>query len=339
MRKIFFIAFFCLILSGCGNRGEKYEIIGNALDSQIKITIYSDNISDKDANEILENAMNLCVEYENLFSRTTDTTPIYLLNENKVLDVASLERGNEIKEVINKSFEFSELSDGLFDITIAPVVDLWGSFGNHVNTEHHVPAEEDLTNALKSVSYENIIIDGDIISLENNSKIDLGGIAKGYIADKIKEYLLSSNINSGLIYLGGNILTIGVKDDGEPFKLGLVRPFDSNNSYIGIIDVKDKSVVTSGIYERYFEKDGTIYHHILNPKTGMPENNGISAVTVISDKSVDGDGLTTTFFLMGIEKALEIANNMDGIDVLFILENDEIVTTDGFIEKYNYVKN
>lgn len=340
MRKILLIIPLLLLISGCSKtKMEKYEIVADALDSQIKITIYSDSITDERADEILEGAIDLCREYEDLFSRTLETTPVYQLNEDKVLDTSTIDRGDEIIDLINKSFEFSRLSDGLFDITIAPIVDLWGSFGDHVNGVHHIPTQDELDEAIKSVDYHNVAIDGSVITLKNNAKIDLGGIAKGYIADRIKDYLLANGIDSALIYLGGNILTVGEKEGGKPFRLGIVKPFSDLESYIGTIEVKDKSVVTSGTYERYFEQDGVRYHHILNPKTGMPENNGLSAVTVISDKSVDGDGLTTTFFLMGLEKSLEIANNMDGVDALFILDNGDIVTTDGFYEKYNFVEN
>ena len=162
--------------------------------------------------------------------------------------------------------------------------------------------------------------------------IELGAIAKGFIADKLKEYLAGSGVTSGTINLGGNVLCIGKKTDGTPFRIGIQQPFADRNEIITAIKAEDISVVSSGIYERYFKKDGKIYHHILDPSTGYPYNNGLEAITIISKKSTDGDALSTTCFALGLEKGMEFAESLSGVYAVFITEDGEMHYSEGFQE-------
>ena len=159
--------------------------------------------------------------------------------------------------------------------------------------------------------------------------IDAGAIAKGYIADRIKDYLLAHGVESAIINLGGNVLCIGEKPDGTPFKIGLQKPFEGRNEIISNLSINDMSVVSSGVYERHFVVDGENYHHLLNPATGYPYDNGLIAVTIVSPRSVDGDALSTTCFSLGLEKGLELINSMDGIYGYFITDDYEIHYSDG----------
>jgi thiamine biosynthesis lipoprotein len=163
--------------------------------------------------------------------------------------------------------------------------------------------------------------------------IDLGAIAKGYIADKIKEYLISNDVNSALIYLGGNVLCIGEKDTGA-FKIGIEKPFDADGNPAAVVSVSDTSIVTSGTYERYFEKDGNFYHHILDKNTGYPIENDLTAVTIITPVSADADALSTTCFSLGLEKGMELLESLDYADGFFITKDEECHYTKGFEEKY-----
>jgi len=158
--------------------------------------------------------------------------------------------------------------------------------------------------------------------------LDLGGIAKGYAADKIAEFLIENNINKALISLGGNIFALGSNEIDEPWKVGIKNPFSDESEIIGYVKVTNKSVVTSGIYERYFIEDNKRYHHILNPFTGYPYENDIFGVTIISDKSVDGDALSTIAFSYGIKKGLDFINSMENVEAIFISKNKEIFITD-----------
>ena len=172
------------------------------------------------------------------------------------------------------------------------------------------------------MDYRNVQVEGNTVTLKDpNSAIDLGGIAKGYIADKLKEYLESEGIKHAIINLGGNVLTLGGKLNGEPFRIGIQKPFDESGAPITSVEATDLSVVSSGNYERYFEVDGKIYHHILNPKTGMPYDNHLYGVTILSKTSVDGDALSTVCYSLGLEKGMELIKSLDGVEALFITDD------------------
>jgi thiamine biosynthesis lipoprotein len=162
-------------------------------------------------------------------------------------------------------------------------------------------------------------------------QIDLGGIAKGYIADRLKEYLSEQGVTGAIIDLGGNILCMGGKTTTDPFRIGIQQPFADRNETIATIDIRDKSVVSSGVYQRYIQtEDGKIYHHILDPSTGYSFDNGLLGVTIISEKSVDGDGLSTTVFALGLEKGLELVESLDDVEAAFITEDETIIYSTGF---------
>ena len=181
------------------------------------------------------------------------------------------------------------------------------------------------------MDYTKVTLNGNHIRFDSpDMGLDLGAVAKGYIADRIKDFLVEKGIKSGIINLGGNVLCIGGRTDGTPFKIGIQKPFADRSETLCTVDISDKSVVSSGIYERCFELDGQFYHHILDPSTGYPYDNGLVSVTIISDKSVDGDGLSTTCFALGLEKGLELINSLENVEAIFITENYQIHYSDDF---------
>lgn len=183
------------------------------------------------------------------------------------------------------------------------------------------------------VNYEDVTIEGNKLTFAKEGMgLDLGAIAKGYIADKMKEFLVSKGVKSATINLGGNVLCIGKKTDNTPFRIGIQKPFADRSETIAILDIEDKSVVSSGIYERYFEKDGTFYHHILNPDTGYPYDNHLVSVTIISDQSMDGDGLSTSCFALGLEKGMELINSLPDVHAVFITDDYQLHYSDHFQE-------
>lgn len=196
---------------------------------------------------------------------------------------------------------------------------LFWDFGENKDT---VPSQKDINAALPTVDYHNIEISDNTVTLKNpKTQIDLGGIAKGYIADQMKAQLRSDGITEGIINLGGNVLTVGLKKSGDTYKIGIQKPFDDSGSPIASVDITDASLVSSGVYERYFEKDGKRYHHILNPKTGYPYENGLLGVTIITDSSVDADALSTTCFALGLEDGMKLIENTKGAEAVFITED------------------
>lgn len=296
------------------------------LNTVVKVTIY-----DSQDEKILQDALALCDKYEKIFSRTRTDSEIYLPNEGKLpQEDGYYILSEECAELIGKGLYYSELSGGAFDITIEPLSSLW----DFTSGEKQIPDPQTLVEAQKHVGYEKVELKGNKIRFqEDGMGLELGAIAKGYIADKIKEFLISEGIESAVIDLGGNVLCIGARPDGEAFRVGIQKPFADRNETVATAGIRDRSVVSSGIYERYFEKDGKLYHHILNPKSGYPYENGLTAVTILSDESVDGDGLSTVCFALGLEKGLELINSLSDTQAVFITEDGELHYSEHFEEE------
>lgn len=230
--------------------------------------------------------------------------------------------------VVKKAVEYSKILEGTFDPTIRPLVKLW----NIGAKEEGIPEKYQIDETLELVNYNDVIIDESnhsIMLKHKKQALDVGGIAKGFAADEVRDIFYKHNIKSALIDLGGNIFALGNKEDGTPWKVGIQNPFKSRGEYIGILSIKNKSVVTSGNYERYFMKDGQRFHHIIDPKTGYPSQSKIMSATIISDNSIDGDGLSTGVYIIGIDKALKIIECIEGIDAIFITEDKMVYTTSG----------
>lgn len=322
MRKSFFkravavLLLFAVLLSttGCtANQKEPISTTALLFDTVISIEIYGSNDT-----SILDDCIDLCEHYEDTLSRTIDTSEISQINN---ADGQPVTVSDETAELIQKGLDYSELSGGHFDITIAPLSELW-DFKNNTGV---VPDAESIASAQSHVNYKNVIVEGNTVTLTDpDAAIDLGGIAKGFIADKLKAFLLSKGVERGIISLGGNVLTIGDKPDGTAYHIGIQKPFDKQNAAITTVDVKDQSVVSSGVYERYFEVDGKLYHHILNPFTGYPYENNLLSVTILSNASVDGDALSTTCFSLGLDDGMKLIQSMDDVEAIFITDDYEI---------------
>ena len=223
--------------------------------------------------------------------------------------------------IIDKALEIGDLTDEAFDITIAPVMELW-DFENGGT----VPSESDIASALDKVNYKNIGIAGNNIELQSGMKIDLGGIAKGYAGDKFREVMANCEVESAMAYLGGNVALVGVKPDGTLWRVAIQDP-QNENERLGVISAHDCSIVTSGGYQRYFECDGKRYHHIIDPKTGYSADSGLTSVTVISDDGTRADGLSTALFVMGEEKALELWRKNDDFELVLVTEDGRVLVT------------
>ncbi len=273
---------------------------GFFFNTAISVTIY-----DSAKTDVLDTCMELASDYENLFSISIPTSDISKINSsNKDAVLVDTETITLLKEAIY----YAELSDGVVDPTIGSLSFLWKS----ALVNEIPPTKDSVSEALLHVNYKNIIIDGNYVSLADpDTVLDLGFIAKGYIADKMKEYLLSQNITSGIINLGGNVLTIGSKPDNTAYTIGIQKPYETMGTYAKTATVKDKSVVSSGVYERYFEYNGTKYHHIIDTHTGYPTSSDLLSATIISDSSVMGDALSTICLSLGSEKSLAFINELN----------------------------
>lgn len=235
---------------------------------------------------------------------------------------------DKLSDILDRGLYYSKLSKGNFDITIEPVSSLW----DFSSGEGKVPEKEKIKEALEYVDYRNVEIHGNTLILQMlGIGIDLGGIAKGYIADLLKEYLSQNGVTGGIIDLGGNILCIGKKNEKENFRIGVRQPFADRSETVAVVGICDKSVVSSGVYERYIQaEDGKTYHHILNPQTGYSYENELIGVTIISEKSVDGDGISTSAFALGLKRGMELINSMEETEAVFITEDETLHYSEGF---------
>lgn len=287
-------------------------------------TVVTITLRGTDDGSIIRECFEQMAMYEAMLSRTRENSDVWNINHSGGKPV---EVSDETAELISLALKYSELSDDAFDITIAPYSILW----DFQNNTGNIPSEDALAAAGEHVDISGLHLEGNTVTLDDpEAAIDLGGIAKGYIADRIKEYLLASGVDSAFINLGGNVLTVGTKPDGKLWNIGIRDPFGEAIDIITTVQTGGQSVVTSGTYERFFEKDGVIYHHILDPQTGYPIQNGLKSVTILSDSSADGDALSTTCFVLGLEKGMELIESLDGIEAMFITDEAELCYSSGF---------
>lgn len=311
-----------LLLSGCKNSPQAVSRTGFYFDTVITITLYSDN-----ADPLLDGCFSLCEKYENLLSRTKEESDIARINAGKGRPVAV---SSETEFLIRQALSYAALTEGKIDPTVAPLMELWDFTSDRPKS---VPQEEAIQFLLPHIAFEKIQCEDGFVTLADpEAELDLGFLAKGYIADRLKEYLQNHGIKSGIIDLGGNILTIGAKPDGSPYRIGVKKPFSSAGTAMAVLPVQDRSVVSSGVYERYFEQDGQLYHHILDPDTGYPVSNGLLSVTILSDSSLEGDALSTACFVLGLEEGMRLIEDTPGAEAIFITEDYELHRSSGLPE-------
>lgn len=252
---------------------------------------------------------------------------------NKAAGKQEVELGCESLYVLNRAKYFSEICGGTFDITIGPVAKLWGIFTDRAK----VPSKEEIDKALSFTGYKDISIDNGLgtAKLERTGEsVDLGAIAKGYAADRAIGIYKQQGIKSAFINLGGNVLVLGNKPDGTAWNVGIQNPLLERGQCLGAIKAVDKTIVTSGDYVRYFEKDNVKYHHILDPRTGYPANSGLMSTTIVSEESIGADALSTAIFILGLEEGIKLINDMKDMEAIFITKDKEIYVTEGLKEDF-----
>lgn len=291
------------LLTSCGlANNTPVQKTGFFFDTVITVTLYGGDTKENEA--LLSGCMDLAEKYENLFSDTKADSDISKINAAKG---ALVHVDPETIKLINIGLAYGALSEGKFSITCGALTELWdmsekadeyAEKGDEADIS--IPSSEEISAALATVGDANVEIREDTVKLKNPAtRLDLGAVAKGYIADRMKEYLLENSVSSAIINLGGNVLTMGSRPDGNKYTIGIQKPFSEDGRAAFTLDISDKSVVTSGNYQRYFKKDGKLYHHILDLTTGYPAETDYTSVTVVTKDSTEGDCLSTIFFLMG----------------------------------------
>ncbi len=350
MKKVFLVLLLLLsiIITACSHSRSNSPVsrTGFAFDTVVTITIY-----DSQKEDVLSECLALCEEYESLFSATLEGSEVWNINH---ANGNAVEVSYDTAALIQSALYYCGHSQGVLDLTLRPIAEEWDISGQmekasgNMDYEYYIPSDQTLSELLGHVNYKNVILmdaDGNeidshdklsddtdyfVMLKDSQSAIDLGFIAKGYIADQLKKYLLSENIGSGIISLGGNILLVGSKPDGSPFQVGIQKPFGAPNEVISTVQKSDVSIVSSGCYERFFitndnEKERTVYHHIFDITTGYPVQNDLLGVTIFSDSSVEGDALSTYCYLLGLEKGLEYIRSLDDVDAVFVTKDYEVI--------------
>ena len=329
------LTFSLFCLTGCARTAEPVTETGFYLDTVIQITLY-ENGNRGECSQRIKKCFSLIDKYERMFSATLEGSDVWNINHGKSQEPVVI--SEETGALLSTALDYDVMTKGIVDPTIRPVSELWDFSSQE---EHHVPDNDAITDALAHVSYKNIRF-GDalyseadavgyntVILSDPESAIDLGFIAKGYIADKLKEYLLSQGVESACISLGGNVITIGERPDGTPFRIGIQKPFAEGGTTLGTIEIRDLSVVTSGIYERCFYENDVLYHHVLDTATGYPVDNELASVTIICESSTKADALSTSCLCMGLEKGRQYLDR-EGVEYLLITKDGTQYVSENF---------
>lgn len=312
---------FSFFLYGCGSVRDPISKTGFFLNTVITITLY-----DTHKEQLLDECFSITSKYEDMLSRTKENSDIWNINHAGGEPVTV---SDDTINLLKTALYYSELSQGKADLTIGAVNDLWNFTGEDAESQR-LPDAAALSAALSHVDYRYISLSGNSVTVSDpEAVIDLGFIAKGFIADRIKEYLVSQGVRSAILNLGGNVLTIGSRPDGSPFRIGIQKPFADSGTTAFTLSADDISIVSSGIYERYFELEGTIYHHILDTKTGYPLQNNLLQVTILSSSSTHGDALSTVCFVLGEDKGMELIESLDETEAVFITSDGSILSSSG----------
>lgn len=292
------------------------ERSGFLFDTVIAISLY-----DHQSEAILDGAFQLCEQFEEEFSPTREGSALWNMNH-RAAGITEWEADPDLLAVAELGLRYSEWTEGAFDITVLPVSQLW----DFQSGRKELPAEQELQRALAEVDYHKLSITGNTLHFSDDRvQLDPGAVAKGYIADRLKDYLLQRGVRSAIINLGGNVLCLGKKPGGTAFQIAIRKPEKDSSEVIKVLEIEDLSVVSSGNYERGFDLDGVRYHHILNPRTGMPYQNGLKGITVVGPSSAECDALSTSCFSLGEREGMKLLDATEGYYGYFIREDGSIV--------------
>lgn len=305
----------CLLLTSC-RTAEPAERDFFAMDTLMHVKIWGS----AEAADMVEQEL---FRLDGLLSVTDESSEISQLNFGQTEAVSE-----ETASLLRSAVALSERTGGAFDPSVYPLVRLWG----FTQDAQQVPSQEELQGALCSIGTQNIRFDGNRILLENGAQLDLGGIAKGYAAERCAALLQSAGVEAALLSLGGNVQTVGTKPDGTPWAIGIADPNRPEQALATLRFTGSLALVTSGGYQRYFEENGVRYHHILDPSTGLPARSGLDSVTILADSGTTADALSTALFVTGLEKAAEFWRASDDFEAVFITDDGEIFATQGAAE-------
>ena len=315
------------VLSSCANKENTVkgqpdqstqEIF--AMDTYMSLTAYGSN-----SEEAVNKAVQEINRLDAMFSVGNADSDVTKINEN-----GSGEVSEETAFIMNRAMQVSEKTNGAFDITIYPLMELWG----FTTKNYRVPESSEIVEALEGVSYTNVSVNGQQVALTGGSSIDLGGIAKGYTSSRVIQIMKDCGIEHAIVNLGGNVQVLGTKTDGSDWRVAIQNP-TSENSYLGILSTTDKAVITSGGYERYFEQDGQVYHHIIDTQTGYPSDSDLTSVTIVYSDGTTADALSTALFAMGLDGAKELYRSGDIDFDMILFDGSRVYVSEGIASGFS----
>lgn len=319
-----------VLLAGCESQPpQRHSETELLLGTTVSVTTYGD-VPDEVYSRVFDRVLEI---EEKMSTSEEDYTMTELMAVNDAAGEMPIGVSEDTFHVVAQAVDYSRLTGGAFDVSVQPLVSLWG-----IGTEWAaIPPEEEIDAAVAAIDYREVGLDPDsqeVFLTGADMGIDVGGIAKGYAADEAARILREAGVESALLDFGGNIQTVGTKPDGSPWRIGIQVPDATRGQYIGIADVVDLAVVTSGTYERYFVEDGVRYHHILDTTTGYPVRNGLDSVTIITPESIRADALSTAVFAMGLEDGLAFVEGLADVEALFVTTEREVTMTSGMGEYF-----
>lgn len=341
MKKRTLVVFFgllALILTACGNNQPKinkqpYEDKQFLMGTYVQIRIYDDG-----KKAVLKPAFARVKELADKITVNEKGSEIDAIND--AAGEKPVKVTDDMYYLLKEAYKYSQDSKGGFDMAIGSITSLW-RIGF---PDARKPAQSEIDQALKLVNYHEVVFndtDKTVYLKEKGMKLDLGAIAKGYITDEVVKVLQENEVTTAIVDLGGNIFVLGHSprnDQKEDWTVGIQDPNQARNVVLGSVPESNKSLVTSGIYERYLEADGKTYHHLFNPKTGYPFDNDIAGVTIISKKSIDGDGLSTAVFSMGVKNGMDYVEDLKNTEAIFVTKDDQVYVTSGLKDVFKLNK-
>ena len=309
-----------LLLTACAAQSQAHTETLPAMDTVMTLTAYGPQ-----GPSALADAQDLIRELEGLLSATRPDSQIYALNQGRTVALDP-----QVRDLLERGLALCAQTGGALDLTIYPVVRAWGfTTGNY-----RVPSEPELRQLLERVDYTQVQLPTGNLTLPQGMELDLGAVAKGYTGDRLAQLLRQQGVDHALLDLGGNIHTVGTRPDGALWRVGIRNP--EGEGYLAVVEVADQAVVTSGMYERYFQQDGVRYGHIIDPATGRPADTGLASVSIVSSSGTLADALSTALFVMGRERAVELWRSRSDFEFIFIGQDGSVTISQGLAGRFSF---
>ena len=302
----------CLPLCCCKGQDKKTEDTLFAMDTYMTFTVYGKNSAD-----VSEKCRREIQRLDALLSPDGENSQLKKINQSEQIELS-----DEMAYIIKSSIELSKATDGAFDITVGALTELWGFSGDK---EYYLPSGDEINTALKTVGYEKLSLEGNVLKKPLDTKIDVGAVAKGYATDRLFEILEKEQPEGAVISLGGNVLTFGKNPSGKDWSVAVTDPDDRNGYVKMLYSVGKQAFVTSGDYQRHFEQNGQKYHHILDPKTGYPADTGLRSVTIVCQSGLCADALSTAVFAAGADRAAGFSKKTVSFDAVYVTDKNEVI--------------